>query len=248
VAIGEPAARGDEDPGLHRGRRGTRALGHRQAGDLVAIEPAAGRGDALGEQARLGCERGERGPDRAPQARGRLALTARERPRGFDCEQRIALRRADDLRDVVVAECADRPRQVGDGVVGERPEIEGPAQRATRAERLLDRVDLRARRQRAACEEDEDRQPGGVAAGVGEQLQARRVRQVHVLERERQPPPTRAGRRSPRAGGRARGPARPAGARDPGRHAVRGRARSARGWPATPRPRATARARGRARR
>ena len=188
VPVGEPAAGGGENAGLHgRGRR-ARRLGDGQAVDLAAFEAAPGRGDELGQQSRLGRQRRERRAHGAAQARRRLALAAGQRPRGLDREQRVALGRVDDPRDVSGAERGDRPGEPRDGVGAERLELDRGAQRAAGAERLLDGIDLRAGRLRAAGEQQEHGQAGGTAPGVGQQLETRGVREVDVLERERDRP------------------------------------------------------------
>ena len=146
VAVADPAARGDEDPGLDGGGRGARRVGDRQPVELVAVEAAPGRRDALGEQPGLRGQRRARGAHGAAQARRRLVLAARERAGRLHGEQRVALGGGDDLRDVARGQRRDRPRQPRHVAGLERRQLDRRAQDAAGAERLLD-----ARRPRGAA-------------------------------------------------------------------------------------------------
>ncbi len=162
------------------------ATGRRASSSRARPRPAAaahsassrGSGASAASAARTAPRRlagGSRSPRR--QGAGRL-----------DREERVALGGAHDAGHVVGAERRDAPREPGDGGRGERLEGERADEDPAGAERLLERVDLRARRQRAAGEEDEHGQPARAPSGVGEQLERRRVGEVDVLERERERP------------------------------------------------------------
>ena len=146
VAVADPAARGDEDPGLDGGGRGARRVGDRQPVELVAVEAATGRRDALGEEPGLRGQRRARGAYGAAQARRRLVLAARERAGRLHGEQRVALGGGDDLRDVARGQRRDRPRQPRHVAGLKRRQLDRRAQDAAGAERLLD-----ARRPRGAA-------------------------------------------------------------------------------------------------